>query len=162
MKQIEIPLSKKKLILTLMGSIVFVILGFWFLLNPPKGNTTFAFIMGIFAVLFFGSTAIISLRKIFDRKVGLIINEKGIIDNSSGVSAGLIRWDEIQNIKTVQVTGQKFLILMINNPEKYLNKVTNPLKRNLMNLNHKTYGSPIGISANSLQISFNKLHQLLL
>ncbi|MDO5616710.1 MAG: STM3941 family protein, partial [Cruoricaptor ignavus] len=162
MKQIEIPLSKKKLTLILMGSIAFVILGFWFMLNPPKGNATFAFIIGIFAVLFFGLTAIISLRKILDRKSGLIINEKGIIDNSSGVSVGLIRWDEIQNIKTLQVTGQKFLILILNNPEKYLNKVTNPMKRNLMSLNYKSYGSPISISANSLQISFNKLHQLLL
>lgn len=34
-RQIEIPLSKKKLILMLIGSIGFVAAGLWFAINPP-------------------------------------------------------------------------------------------------------------------------------
>jgi hypothetical protein len=35
-EQIEIPLSKTKILMTLLGSIAFVGLGLWFLINPPK------------------------------------------------------------------------------------------------------------------------------
>jgi hypothetical protein len=34
--QIIIPLSKKKMFLTLLGSIVFVGVGLWFLTSPPE------------------------------------------------------------------------------------------------------------------------------
>lgn len=166
-EQIEIPLSKTKMILTFLGSLMFVGLGIWFLTNPPKsnhwlfGNPTIIFIAGIASVLFFGLVAVIIFRKFSDKKPGLIINKEGITDNSSGVSAGLIPWTDIQEITISQVMNQKFLMFIVRNPEFYLEKVTNPLKRNAMKMNYKTYGSPISISANALQTNFDDLHKLL-
>ncbi|MGI6319906.1 MAG: STM3941 family protein [Bacteroidales bacterium] len=165
--QIEIPLSKKKMTLTLLGSIIFVGLGIWFLINPPKinnpifGNPTVIFIVGLASILFFGLVAITVFRKLSDKKAGLIINKQGIIDNSSGVSAGLVLWTDIEEIKVSQVMSQKFLMFIVKNPQDYLDKVTNPLKRKGMEMNYKTYGSPISISANSLQTNFDELYNLL-
>lgn len=165
--QIKIPLSKKKMSLTLLGSIIFVGLGIWFLINPPKisnpifGNPTVIFIAGIASILFFGLVAITISRKLFDKKAGLIISQQGIIDNSSGVSAGLILWADIEEIKVSQVMSQKFLMLVVKNPQDYLNKVINPLKRKGMEMNYRSYGSPISISSNSLQIDFDDLYKLL-
>jgi hypothetical protein len=167
-EQIEIPLSKTKIILTFFGSLVFVGLGIWFLTNPPKsnhwlfGNPTVIFIAGIASVIFFGLVAITIFRKFSDKKPGLTINRQGIIDNSSGVSAGLIPWTDIQEIKISQVMSQKFLMFIVRNPEDYLEKVTNPLKRKAMKMNYKTYGSPISISSNALQTNFDDLHKLLI
>lgn len=166
-EQIEIPLSKKKMILSLLGSIVFVILGLWLLINPPKiddpiiGNPTVIFIAGLASVIFFGLIAVIAIRKLSDKKAGLIINKQGITDNSSGVSAGLIPWSDIQEIKVSQVLNQKFLMFIVRNPQEYLDKVSNPLKRKAMEINYKSYGSPISISANSLQTNFDNLYSLL-
>ncbi len=167
-EQIEIPLSKTKLMMTFFGSLLFVGLGLWFLINPPKsnhwlfGNPTVIFIAGIASVLFFGLVAVTIFRKFSDKKPGLIINKQGITDNSSGVSAGLIPWTDIQEITISQVMNQKFLMFIVRNPEFYLDKVTNPLKRNAMKMNYKTYGSPISISANALQTNFDDLHKLLI
>lgn len=167
-EQIEIPLSKKKMLLTLSGAIVFVGLGVWFLINPPEtnhslfGNPTLIFVAGLASILFFGLVAVVIFRKFSDKKPGLTINEQGIIDNSSGVPAGLIPWADIQEIKISQVMSQKFLMLILKNPEEYLEKVTNPLKRKTMKINYKTYGSPISISSNALQTNFDDLHKLLL
>lgn len=167
-EQIEIPLSKTKMMLTFFGSLLFVGLGLWFLINPPKsthwlfGNPTVIFIAGIASVLFFGLVAVTIFRKFSDKKPGLIINKQGITDNSSGVSAGLIPWTDIQEITISQVMNQKFLMFIVRNPEFYLDKVTNPLKRNAMKMNYKTYGSPISISANALQTNFDDLHKLLI
>jgi len=167
-EQIEIPLSKTKMMLTFFGSLLFVGLGLWFLTNPPKsthwlfGNPTVIFIAGIASVIFFGLVAVTIFRKFSDKKPGLIINKQGITDNSSGVSAGLIPWTDIQEITISQVMNQKFLMFIVRNPEFYLDKVTNPLKRNAMKMNYKTYGSPISISANALQTNFDDLHKLLI
>jgi len=166
-EQIQIPLSKQKMLLTLLGSIVFVGLGIWFLINPPRisnpilGNPTLIFILGLASILFFGLVAVTILRKFSDKKPGLIISRHGITDNSSGVSAGLILWTDIQEIKISQVMSQKFLMFIVSNPQDYLDKVTNPLKRNAMKMNYKTYGSPISISSNSLRINFNELQKIL-
>lgn len=167
-EQIEIPLSKTKMMLTFFGSLLFVGLGLWFLINPPKsthwlfGNPAVIFIAGIASVLFFGLVAVTIFRKFSDKKPGLIINKQGITDNSSGVSAGLIPWTDIQEITISQVMNQKFLMFIVRNPEFYLDKVTNPLKRNAMKMNYKTYGSPISISANALQTNFDDLRKILI
>jgi hypothetical protein len=167
-EQIEIPLSKTKMILTFLGSLIFVGLGIWFSIDSLKsnhwlfGNPTINFVAGIASVIIFGLVAITIFRKFSDLKPGLTISKQGIIDNSSGVSAGLIPWTDIQEIKISQVMNQKFLMFIVRNPDEYLVKVSNPLKRNAMRMNYKTYGSPISISSNALQTNFDDLNKLLI
>ena len=84
-EHIEIPLSKKKILLLLFGAIAFVVIGVFFLINPSMfistvaRNPTIIFIAGLASVLFFGFCAIVVFRKLFDKKVGLVINREGII-----------------------------------------------------------------------------------
>jgi hypothetical protein len=112
-------------------------------------------------VLFFGIIAIVIVRKFLDKKAGLIISKDGLTDNSSGVSAGFIPWSDIQEITVTQVMNQRFLMIIVSNPQYYLDKVANPIKRSAMKMNYKTYGSPISISSNTLQTNFDELHKLL-
>ncbi len=165
--QIEIPLSKQKLYLMLFGSILAVVAGFWLVLNPPKsnhpifGNPTLILITGIVAIIFFGYVAIFLVKKLPDNKPGLIINSEGIIDNSSGVSAGLVLWKDIIDISTSNVMNQKFLMFIVKNPEEYINRQNGIVKRKVMEINYKSYGSPISISANTLDTNFEELYELL-
>jgi len=170
-EQIEILLSKKKIVLLLFGAIVFVVLGVFFVFYPTEiasstspryRSPELVFIVGLVSILFFGLCAIIAFRKLFDKKAGLIINREGIIDNSSGVSVGLVLWSDIEEIKICNVMSQKFLMFIVRNPQDYIEKNTNQLKRKAAKMNYKTYGSPISISTNSLQTNFNNLHNLLI
>jgi hypothetical protein len=166
-KPIEIPLSKVKMTLTFIGAIVFVVLGFGLIFYPLIldfeiiGSCTVTTIVGLSSILFFGLIAVVVIRKMSDKKAGLIINAQGIVDNSSGVSAGTILWSDILEIKVSNVVNQKFIMIIVKNPQVYIYRVTNKLKRKGMEMNYKSYGSPISISANSLKISFNSLHALL-
>jgi len=166
-EQIEIPLSRTKMTITFLVSLIFIGLGIWFVISPPIvnshifGNPTLILIVGITAVLFFGFVAITIFRKFSDNKAGLIINKQGIIDNSSGVSAGLIPWTDIEELKVLQVVSQKFLMIIVKNPQAYLDRVSNPIKRNAMKMNFKSYGSPISISPNALKTDFDTLKQQL-
>ena len=165
--QIEISLSKQKLYLMLFGSIIFVGIGTWLVVNPPKsdhlifGNPIIILISGISTIVFFGYIAFTLFKKLPDNKPGLIINSEGIIDNSSGVSAGIVLWTDIIEISTSNVMNQKFLMFIVKNPEEYINRQNGIVKRKAMEINYKTYGSPISISANTLDINFEELYELL-
>lgn len=164
---IEVSLSKKKLILTLLGSLMFVAIGLWMVIARPSSNHFFfsnpALVLGagVAGILFFGFVAVKVIPKLMDKKPGLIINSNGITDNSSGVSAGFIPWADIEDIRLAQVFNQRFLLIMVNNPEQYINRASNAITRKLITSNYSSYGSPISISSHALQMDFDQLHALL-
>ncbi|MDO3626352.1 STM3941 family protein [Mucilaginibacter sp. BT774] len=163
--QIEIPLSKNKLALLLIGSTAFVLAGIWFITNPKSLSTEYnhkspelVFAFGVASILFFGLCAFLILRKMFDNKPGLIINDSGINDNSSGTSVGFIPWKDIEAVRKSVVVNQSMIMVVVNNPEEYINKQTRLITKKAMQINYKSFGSPIFISANGLKCDFNELY----
>lgn len=162
--QVTIKLNKSRLTVLLIGSIIFFIAGVWMLTGKPAAGNVSPFFLkltGIFAVIFFGAGFFFLWKKITDEKPGLIINNEGITDNSSGVSAGFIPWGDITGIKLVKVFNQRFLMLIVRNPDEYILKQANALKRKAMQMNLKNYGSPVGISSNTLQCRLEELKDML-
>ena len=165
--RIEIALSKRKLILLFIAGLVFVIFGCLGAVNPEDfvstifRNSMVIRISGIAAVCFFGIGIIFISRKLFDNKPGLIIDEYGITDNTNATSIGLIEWNDIIRVEKKQVMFTKFLILHTNNPEKYIERAKNFISKRAVEMNSKTYGSPISITSNSLKINFEDLETLI-
>lgn len=163
-KLTEIKISKIKLALMVIGSVIFIGLGLWFLSNPNQFDPISEYlilIIGIALILFFGICLTFMIRKLFDNSIGLIINEKGITDNSSGTSVGLIEWNDISEIQTTQIASTKFIMIETSNPEKYINRAKNTITRRAMEANYKMYGTPLSISSNTLHIKFDELWQMI-
>ena len=168
-EEIIIPLSKTKIFLIFIGALAFVVFGIWFLNEPEQfankayrpRSAEFIQIIGIIAVGFFGICGLFALKKLFDNKDGLIINKNGITDNSSGTSVGLISWNDIIDIGVAQVHSQKFIMLKVANPEKYISLKKNRIGKMAMRANYDKFGSPISISANSLKTNFAELKLLI-
>lgn len=162
-QRIEIPLSKLKLVMMLVGALAFVAIGCWFVIAPPKisnaywGNPTRLAIAGYGSIIFFGLCAAFFIRKLPDTKPGLIIDETGLFDNSGALSAGQILWKDIENISVLEMHKQKLLMLEVNNPQEYIDRQKSLLKRKGMALNYKMYGTPISITANGLSMPFDEL-----
>ena len=160
---LEIPLSKSKLTLMFLGSVVFVGLGIWFVTNPPKinnpifGNPTTIFIVGLASILFFGLVGFSIFKKLWDKTPGLIISDQGVFDNASGVSAGLVPWTDIVEIRETKVVNQTFINLVVKNPQVYIDRQKSAFKRKLMQMNYNTYGTVIGISSNGLKCDYREL-----
>ena len=160
---IEIALSKKKIFFMLMGALAFVAIGLWFVISPPTisnsywGNPTKIAIAGYASIVFFGLCAFVLIKKLPDNKPGLIIDQTGLTDNSSGVSAGQILWSDIENISIIEIHSQKLIMLQVKNPQDYIDKQTSSFKRKMMQLNYKMYGTPLSITSNGLKISFDEL-----
>lgn len=166
MDKIEVPLSKTKNILTLVGCFAFIIVGIFFILKPATfispfiGSILFIQIAGTASILFFGIVAVYGFRKLLDRKAGLIIDINGIYDNSNALSIGLIKWDDIINVKVSQISSSRFLLIYVKNPNDYMNR-TKGLKKKMMEANVKIYGTPLSITSNTLKCNFNVLEKMI-
>jgi hypothetical protein len=160
---VVIPLSKRKIVLLLLGSLAFVGISVWLwsiadsLILPDELHAKGAALAG---VAFFGLCGIYAVIKICDGSPGLIIDAQGIVDNSSGVSAGRIPWGEITGLKVSEIAGQRFLTIEVVNPRKYVER-GDSFQRMLNAMNMKMVGSPINISSNTLQLDFNELLSVL-
>ena len=165
--KIEIPLSKLKIGLLFIGAIIFVILGIQFAINPEEWLSSrskspeFVRLIGIISAIFFGICGIFIARKLFDRKIGLTIDEKGITDNTNATSVGLIEWDDITGIDRLEIASSKILIIKTDKPNKYIEKAKNGVSKRAMKANNKMYGSPISIISSSLKMKFNELENLI-
>jgi hypothetical protein len=159
-----IELSKIKILMLISGACVFVAIGIWMLMldsgdiasqrrfnSPP-----IIYGIGAASIVFFGLCALFGIKKSFDKKPGLVLNSAGILDNSSGVAAGLIPWSEITGFSIFEIQKQKTLIIHVIHPEKYVAS-GGSIKRSLNRMNLKLCGSPIAISSNSLKIGFDEL-----
>jgi len=166
-KPIEIQLSKFKLSLMIIGSLIFVTAGVWLIwhvaVTPASHFRRFYFglIVGSVSILFFGLAAVYLFKKLLDNKPGLIICDDGIIDNSGALSIGFIPWTDVVEIHEVFMGRQIFIIVEIINPLEYIDRQENTLKRRWMKANYKLYRSVIGITANGLKCNHNELLNLL-
>ncbi|WP_226065495.1 STM3941 family protein [Kaistella polysaccharea] len=166
MNKIEIPLSKTKLFLGTFASILFVVCGILFSTKPEMFISLFfrsleiIRIAGIAAIIFFSATGIYGIKKLLERKIGLTVDDDGILDNSNASSVGLIKWNDIIEIKTEKVASTKFLLIYISNPDYYVERV-NGFKKKLLQGNNKIYGTPLSITSNTLKCNFNDLENLL-
>lgn len=159
-----IALSKTKIFLLLAAACAFVVGGLWMLqLSPAEiasqrrfNSPWFVHSIGMMSIIFFGLCGVIGVKKLFDKKPGLILSANGIVDNSSGVSAGFIPWSEIVGFDIFEVQRQKMLIVKVTHPERYI-EVGGSVKRALNRVTFKMCGSPIAITPNSLQIGFKEL-----
>ena len=166
-RPIKIQYKKKNLIFTFIGGGIFVALGLWLVIkqpsisNPILGNPVVIFFIAVLSIIFFGSVAVFAFKKLFNGGPGITINSQGIIDDVGILPFGLIFWQDIQEVEVIEVRGQKFISLILKNPEEYILKEPNPILRISIKINYKWYGSPILISFNDLEYDFDELYKLI-
>ncbi|OCK50459.1 hypothetical protein BA768_04700 [Chryseobacterium sp. CBo1] len=172
-QQIEIPLSKVKIGLLCLGALLFVALGLLLIIYEPQSinysnrhswimRPFFRFLAGLLFVIFFGFALVILFIRLFNKNPGLIINEKGIIDNTSIFGLGFIPWKDIRDIKIVKINNGNFILVLLKNPSYYINSTIHWLKRKSLKTSFKYHNTPLCMSANSLAINFDELYQLLI
>lgn len=166
-KEIKIPYSYFKVLLTFVISLLVILLGIAILLDE-HGMTSIIFrseivnkTFAIFAILFFGILIIKIPKKLFDRRNGLIVTEEGIVDYSTLSSVGLIEWKDIKRIRK-EKGNSHILLVDTEDPLKYINKADCGIKRWLMKSNYKRFHTPIKIKSSSLIVTGSELEKIIL
>jgi hypothetical protein len=164
-ESLEIAIDKTKIIFAILASVMFIALGFWFVISFATMQTRFSplliQILGIASIVFFGLVLFYTIPKYFDKSPGLIFTNKGIVDNTNGTSVGLIEWDDIVEITAIEIWKTKAILLLTDKPEKYIEKA-NSSQDKIMRANLKMYGTPLCITPQTLKIDFEDLYDLIL
>ena len=91
------------------------------------------------------------LYRLIVRRPALVVGAEGILDDASMLSAGFIRWEEIEEIGVHTFGGQTFLGVMPKDAEDVLARQSS-IKRGLMRANMSLGAPPINVPQSVLPI----------
>ncbi|GAB2802970.1 hypothetical protein GCM10027275_56400 [Rhabdobacter roseus] len=163
MERIEIYSSKKKSLLLLIGSIAFVAIGVWLLLEADNftgwraRNPIFTRGIAIASIIFFGLGIFVGIKRLIKSEIALIIDSKGLNVNPKKSLTEFIKWTDIKGFEEIKIQSTRIVIIGIKNPEYWLDKETSGFRRKLMQFIINNYNSPFNIASAGLDISSDSL-----
>jgi len=164
MKPIKIGVDYFKMAYLLLVAVGFIAIGVFFFNSWIPTDSTFDIFfqfVGAISMLFFGLVLVSMVKRMITGRLGLTINDEGIIDYTNGTSVGLIKWEDIKKIDSFSYVGQSFIRVFVKNPEAYANKSGNIFERFFRRQNERFFKSGIQISANTLAIPHSDLFYLI-
>ncbi len=167
MERVEIYTSKKKSILLLLGSIAFVALGVWLILEADNltgwraRNPILTRGIGITSILFFGLGIFVSIKRLIKSEIALIISTEGLNVNPKKSLTEFIKWSDILGFEEIKIQSTRIVIIGVKNPEYWLEQEKSSFRRKLMQFNISNYNSPFNIASAGLEISSNELNEAL-
>lgn len=154
MEEIIIKQSfRKQFILTNLGITMVFASWFTYKFSPLR-------FIGIFGMLFFGLALSFIVIRLFRPKIILKIDENGITDNSSMVSAGFVPWDNIKEVFVYGVISEKFIGISLKDEDKFLNEKSMFLRKYLR-LTLRLGYPPISITLNSAKDDYDEILYLM-
>lgn len=151
--------SKRKIVFYFLGSLVFVVTGTIMIIynsyfDGRKMNPQIAIVIGIICIAFFGLILIASFWKLITIKRKLIV----ITSTTIEIQVGFLRdkkvilpKDEIQLITKQEFLSNEYILIYVNNPEKYIKKGF------FKNVNYRLVGTPISISTKMTKFSIEEI-----
>ncbi|PZD92957.1 hypothetical protein DNH61_25485 [Paenibacillus sambharensis] len=158
---VEYP-STRKLLMLLLGSLVFVAMGLLLMmvgLSEEDGSLGMT-LVGIVTLAFFGACLLYFVYRLFNRKPSLIINDEWIEDNSSYTAGGRIKWEDIREIALYEMMGQRFLGIKLHDEDAYLQRQSG-FKKWLMKVNSGMVQAPVNIPQNGIKMKLEALHDIM-
>lgn len=132
-----------------------------------KGGENFVdgirpFIMLAFAVntLLFGSGAFVLFRQARQKEDGLIIDTQGIHDKTTRQHRH-IPWEEVNEIRSLMVSGSPFVMIDVNDPERFIARAGGIIPQRGLRANLKRYGTPVVIQTSNLKMKHEEIVTLL-
>lgn len=161
-KNIVIPINKVRL--RLVGVIyaliaVAIAFGFYYLSENFSGTTkSVVQIAGVILAAIILLTASGAVKLLSNKNAGVTFLNDAIVDMSSSLSPGEIKWKSISEI-TVN-NGEQKIIIRVKNPDYFIKNAKNKAVANLQQLNLKQYGSPIILEQRYLSFPFPKISEI--
>jgi hypothetical protein len=101
-----------------------------------------AMVAGWMAVGISGFVTLLLVRRLFSRRMGLVIDRHGIVDQLSYLGVAKIRWADIKRLRLVSILGIKFVVIRVYDPRRYIIR-GNVLQRSLKSMHRAIAGYPV-------------------
>lgn len=168
MEPVIIKTSTAKLIRNIFFGLVFIAVGcFIWGHESDRYSKEFIYIISVLCIVFSLTGIVVFTKKLLSNdKVALIIDERGITEKSTGVSLGLVPWEDITEIGISRLQAglfnkAYFISVYVKNPDEYIGKGKNAMVRQALNWNMKNYGSPINIMPQPLGMKHDELERII-
>jgi hypothetical protein len=154
--------SRSKLVLVLLGSIAFVLLGIWIgspgvAQRVPRWKIVFVSYVG---APFFTACGLYAAYRLVSHRPSVEIDSKGVSDSASGLAAGRLSWDEVDHLVLYRYSGQPLLGIVPRDLEIFLSR-QHPVRRSLTKLNLALGCAPVNIPQVALPMKVVELAELL-
>jgi hypothetical protein len=110
------------------------------------------------AAAFFGLCFLFAIPR-WRRRPLLVLDARGLVDNSTIAGAGHISWREVRSIHVLDAYGQRYLAVDLVNPEAFVWR-QRPLKRAVYRLNKRLLKTDVAIPQIVLPVPATQLLQL--
>lgn len=161
---ISIPLHKRQYPFLIAGSIILALASIY--IFNLSGSTTLSpsLVRTLGGIGFFGFAiaAAYMSKQYLDKKPGLVIDSKGILDNTSGIREHRIEWKDILGFEQLIQHQKRLILVKVRRPQKYIDQGTNHAQKRLLRLNLEEYGTPIYINVGALKMEVEELVKLLI
>lgn len=155
--RIEVPLNRLKLLGQCLGALACTTASALLIWIPTRYGL-WAQIMGAVGVAFFAFVGAAVLPRLLRPGPAIIIDDDGILDDASGVSLGLIRWDQVGEIDEYRVDDQAFLGIMVEDAEALI--AQQPFwKRRIIRANLQMGAAAVNIPQASVGIKLSDLRR---
>lgn len=152
--------NKKKAVLILIGSLLFVAGGIFFVMHPESFDKEplITRMIGILCILFFGLAAIVSVRFLISNRLLLEITNQGL--HIGDIHKTFIGWQDISGFKEIAIYSTPIIVILIKNSKAVIDDEPNMIKKKMMQFN-MNYGSPYNLSSGNMRIRHKELFRLL-
>ncbi|QQD11621.1 STM3941 family protein [Sphingobacterium sp. UDSM-2020] len=163
MKEIVVTFNKKRKCALFAIFISFILLGLFMLIYSDvltqywviSSPWTIRFV-GLMCLLCFGMMFLLSFRVLFFRKIALIINDHGFVDNSSaGGEAGEVKWSEVTNV----VNAGNSILIFLKDPDSFVHEKKSFINKRSLKMNLSNYGTPVVIQMFALNSYIDTLER---
>lgn len=114
--------------------------------------------IGVLGIILFGLGTLYFFKRTIEGRTLLIVDSKGITDNTSFISVGFIPWKDIKSIIKTNSLNQKFISIDVKDNNKYITKLSK-LKTVLINKNFKLGYPLVNITLNGTGLSRDTIYE---
>ncbi len=147
LREIRVHPAPTKLVKLLAMSVVFVLIGLWATGTIGGGvgrPGAVEAIIGYAGIGFFGPSACYFGFRLLVRRPALVIDDDGIVDNASALSAGPVSWDEVTDVRATSFGSQRSIVLQVRDEAALLARQA-LVKRLLMRVNKLLGGALVWV-----------------
>lgn len=164
---LKIPYGKKGKFKLIFFLIISITLGSVFILYPSTFSGSYVYrsektilLCGYFIMFGFVFLLAQYIYLFKFARCGLHITNEGIINNTNLLFSGLIKWKDIESISICE-KYKNSIDVFIKNPEFYIKKTKNPIRKINMYMYYYFYKTPCVIGVQNLDIETSELLKLL-
>lgn len=161
METVVIKQNQKKQFLLVILGIIMTFAGIFVLITGLKEKLLIDIIIGILGTMFFGACLFFIVNRFIHPIEILIIDDRGITDNSTATSVGFIGWMDIEDIFITSQFMQKFISIKLKEESNILNK-NKGLNKGYLKFSNKYFKSHISITLQASNTNINEILDLLL